>query len=66
MRYAGVVLPAARKELAKSCLPEKLLNASVLPSSLTMPDAMGAAALAFPGWFEGGFDESRFLDSSRQ
>ncbi len=65
MRYADVVLPAARKELTKSCLSEKLANTRILPSSLTLPDAMGAAALAFPGWFEGGFDESRFRDSSK-
>ncbi len=65
MRYADIVLPSARKELAKSSLTEKLMHTSILPSSLAMPDAMGTAALAFPGWFEGGFDESRFLDSSR-
>lgn len=63
MRYADTVLPAARKELAKNCLPDKLANTVILPSSLVMPDALGAAALAFPGWFEGGFDESRVLDS---
>lgn len=59
MRYAEVVLSSARKELTKSCLSEKLINTSVLPSALDMPDAMGTAALAFPGWFEGGFDETR-------
>lgn len=58
MRYADIVLPRARKELAKCCLAEKLAMTAVSPSRLAFPDAMGSAALAFPGWFEGGFNDS--------
>ncbi|MCC8165255.1 MAG: ROK family protein [Planctomycetes bacterium] len=58
MRFADTVLPSARKELEKCCLAEKLMLTTVTPSRLLLPDAMGAAALAFPGWFEGGFDEA--------
>ncbi len=58
MRFADTVLPSARKELEKCCLAEKLMLTSVTPSRLHLPDAMGAAALVFPGWFEGGFDEA--------
>ncbi|MDR1612721.1 MAG: ROK family protein [Planctomycetota bacterium] len=63
MRYAGVVLPAARKELAKSCFAVKVKNTALLSSSLEMPDAVGAAALAFPGWFDAGFDALRSIDA---
>ncbi len=55
MRHADVILPGVRKELPKCCLAEKLALTSVSASTLEFPDAMGAAALAFPGWFEGGF-----------
>lgn len=58
MRYADIVLPRARKELAKCCLAEKFAMTEVSPSRLSFPDAMGSAALCFPGWFEGGFNES--------
>ncbi len=51
MRHADIVLPSARKELTKCCLPEKLRRTTLVASRLHYPDAMGTAALAFAEWF---------------
>lgn len=59
MQHEEILLPHVKKELARSCLPEKMLRTKVGTSRLSMTDAMGAAALAFPGWFESGENSGR-------